>query len=769
MNPTTTGAVVPAGSAIGLAGCLPVFLMINNFEMGGSERQFVALAKALDPSAFELHLGCVRRRGPLLGDLGEVPEFPLGGSLYGLGSVRARLALRRQLRDRQIAIAHAFDFYTNLTLVPAARMARVPVVIGSQRQLGDLLTPAQFRAQMVAFQWCDAVVCNSHAAAQRLADDGLSAKKLHVIGNGLLLESFLGPELRSEGRPLRVGMIARMNARYKNHALFLRAAARVVAKFPDVRFVVVGDGPLRPEIERQALELGIIEKVDFLGERQDIPAILATMTVSVAPSASESLSNVILESMAAGVPTVASAVGGNRDLLADNRGLLVDSANEEAFAQAITQLLESSAQRETIAENARRYVHAEYGMPAISQRYAELYHELLAKKNWRPSAVRTFSADRSERPLRVMIVAPTLRWVGGQSIQADLLLRNWSDDRDVEANFLPVDPRLPAPLAWVERVPGLRTILREPIYFAHLWRGLRNADIAHIFSASYSSFLLAPAPAWLVARLRGKKTLINYHSGEARDHLQGSSIARWILKKTDRLIVPSGYLIDVFREFGLSAQAVPNIVDLSQFHFRRRDPLRPHLVCTRGFHRYYCVDVVVRAFAEVQREFPDARLDLVGKGPEEESIRQLVADLKLKNVHFTGVASRQQIGQCYDAADIFINASYLDNMPVSVLEAFASGTPVVTTSPESMKYLVDHERTGLLSDPGDAVALAGNVVRLLRDPELAQQLSASAYEESRRYRWELVREQWLQVYRSMARPARALSEDSALQHRDVRE
>lgn len=763
------GDASASGPATSLPGRPPVFLMINNFEMGGSERQFVALAKALDPNAFDLHLGCVRRRGPLLGDLGDIPEFPLGGSLYGPGSLRARMALRRHLRRYQTALAHAFDFYANLTLIPAARMARVPVVMGSHRQLGDLLTPAQFRAQMAAFHWCDAVVCNSQAAAQRLVDHGLHQSKLHVIGNGLLLQSFTRPEPQAENQPIRVGMIARMNARYKNHSLFLRAAARIAPRFPQVRFALVGDGPILPEIERQAFELGITEKVEFLGERHDIPAVLATMSVSVVPSASESLSNVILESMAAGVPAVASDVGGNRELLAEDRGLLVPSENDEALAQAITQLLENVGLRGTIAENARRHVHSEYSMEAIREKYAGLYRELLTRKHWQPAVARTFGATRSEGRLRVMIVAPTLRWVGGQSIQADLLLRNWNDDREIEAKFLPVDPQLPSPLAWIERIPALRTIFREPIYFVHLWQGLRNADIAHIFSASYSSFLLAPAPAWCVARLRGKKTLINYRSGEARDHLRRSGIARSILEKTDRLIVPSGYLIDVFREFGLNAQAVPNIVDLSQFQFRARDPLRPHLVCTRGFHPYYCVDVVVRAFMEVQHEFPDAQLDLVGKGPEEAVIRQLVADLKLRNVHFTGVASRQEIGRCYDNADIFINASYLDNMPVSVLEAFASGTPVVTTSPESMKYLVDHERTGLLSDPGNASALARNVIRLLRDPELARALAANAYEESERYRWEAVREQWLQVYRSMVRPTPLLSEDPALRQHDVRE
>jgi glycosyltransferase involved in cell wall biosynthesis len=177
--------------------------------------------------------------------------------------------------------------------------------------------------------------------------------------------------------------------------------------------------------------------------------------------------------------------------------------------------------------------------------------------------------------------------------------------------------------------------------------------------------------------------------------------------------------------------------------------LRPHLVCTRGFSPYYSVDIVVRAFAEVKKEFPTARLDLVGGGPLESQIRALVAELQLKDVYFTGIASRQEIGKYYDHADIFINASWLDNMPVSVIEAFAAGTPVVTTSPESMPYLVDNGRTGLLSPVGNEKALASNVVRVLRDPRLAAKLAQEAHRESKKYTWEAVRDQWLETYRSM--------------------
>src|SRR5208337_296858 len=215
------------------------------------------------------------------------------------------------------------------------------------------------------------------------------------------------------------------------------------------------------------------------------------------------------------------------------------------------------------------------------------------------------------------IVAPSLHYVGGQSVQADLILRHWQHDPDIAASFLAVDPPLPRALAWAERIPGLRTILREPIYFWHLWRGLRDVDVAHIFSASYWSFLLAPAPAWLFVKMRGAKALINYHSGEARDHLQRFRSAKFVLSRVDKIVVPSGYLVDVFRAFGLPASAVPNIVDLSQFRYRERVPLHPHLVCTRGFSTYYSVDVVVRAFAEVKKEYPEAQLDLVGNGPLE--------------------------------------------------------------------------------------------------------------------------------------------------------
>jgi glycosyltransferase involved in cell wall biosynthesis len=728
-----------------------VFLMSNSLETGGSERQFAALAQALDRARFDVRLGCIMREGSFLAGLGDIDEFGLGGSLYGLPSIRTRLRLARHLKNNDIAVAHAFDFYTNLTLIPAARWAGIPVVIGSQRQVGDLLSWRQERAQAAVLRWCDAVVCNSRAAAARLVNLGLHEGRLTVIGNGLAAEAFAdcAPALPRVPGQLRVGMIARMNTPAKNHRLFLRMAAKLQTRFTNLRFVLVGDGPLRAELEMEAEKMGVRGLVEFLGECGDISSVLASIDVSVLPSASESLSNVILESMAAGVPVVASRVGGNGELISEDRGVLVPAADEDAFTAEVERLLSDPALRAGLGNNARAFARENFSLERMRLRHEELYQELLQRKTWSSKGAGRPGKKASHRT-RVVVVAASSRYVGGQSVQADLLLQGWSGDQEVEAELVAIDPRFPYFLAWAERIPVLRTVIRQPIYFYQLWRGLRGADVAHIFSASYWSFLVAVAPALWMARRQGAKTVVHYHSGEARDHLRRFPRALRALRKADGLIVPSGYLVEVFREFGLRARVVPNVVDLSRFSFRERRPVRPHLICTRGFHPYYCVDVVVRAFAEVQKIFPEARLDLVGGGPLEAEIRARVAELKLGGVEFKGVVEHEEISRSYDEADIFVNASRLDNMPVSVLEAFASGLPVVSTEPEGMRFVVEDGRTGLLSAVGDASALAENVVRLVRDADLAEQMAVNARREVERYAWGTVREQWVEIYRTMS-------------------
>lgn len=360
--------------------------MVNSLERGGTERQYVQLAGSLREAGCSVQLGCIQQKGPFLADLvgsgfGEPARFGLGGSLYGLQSWKTRWNLRRHLRTHDIAVAHSFDFYVNLTLVPAAKLAGVPV-IGSQRQLGDLLTAAQSRAQLEMFRWCDRVVCNSKAAADRLVQAGLRASKLVVIGNGLPDAAFANtaPALPRDPDILRVGMIARMNIRAKNHDCFLQAAARLTTEFPEVEFVLVGDGPFRGELEKLAGDLGIERQVKFLGDRRDIAAVLASMDISVVASASESLSNVMLESMAAGVPVIATAVGGNTELAGFDRALLIPANHEAALAGRIAELLRDEKLRRDTAARARYFAQENFSVNRIRDKYCELYSEICAAR-----------------------------------------------------------------------------------------------------------------------------------------------------------------------------------------------------------------------------------------------------------------------------------------------------------------------------------------------------------------------------------------------------
>ncbi|MGH9701761.1 MAG: glycosyltransferase, partial [Candidatus Acidiferrales bacterium] len=222
--------------------------MTDSLAMGGTERQFVTLAQALDRSRFEISLGCLQRHGIFTDNLEEISEFNLGGGFFTRQARESRRRLVHHLRAQDASIAQAFDFYSGLTLIPAARRARVPVVIGSHRHLGDLLTPLQSAAQMAAFCLCDRVVCNSRAAARRLTEQSLPESRIVVIPNGLPQTAFADTAKLPSPAPgkLRIGFIARMSSPVKNHAGFLRAAARLAARFPAVEFVLVGDGFLRP-------------------------------------------------------------------------------------------------------------------------------------------------------------------------------------------------------------------------------------------------------------------------------------------------------------------------------------------------------------------------------------------------------------------------------------------------------------------------------------------------------------------------------------------
>jgi len=354
------------------------------------------------------------------------------------------------------------------------------------------------------------------------------------------------------------------------------------------------------------------------------------------------------------------------------------------------------------------------------------------------------------KPLNVAIVAPSLGILGGQAVQADRLLRAWADDDEVRAWLVPVNPVPPGPLRHFVRLKYMRTIVTQLAYWPLLARELRHADVVHIFSASYFSFLLAPLPAVIVARMLGKPVVMNYRSGEAPDHLARSAIARTTLRSVDRNVVPSRFLHDVFEEFGIASDVIPNIVDVNRFAFQRRDTLRPRILSTRNFEALYNVACTLRAFHVVQQRYPEASLTLVGAGSEEQALRDLAASLGLRNLRFAGSVPPAEIWRYYADADIYLQTPNIDNMPSSILEAFASGCAVVSTDAGGVPAILTGDLHGLLVGCNDHEGAAAGILRLLEEPGLASRLAAAARESCDQYRWDRVRVQWLSLYRRLA-------------------
>ena len=358
--------------------------------------------------------------------------------------------------------------------------------------------------------------------------------------------------------------------------------------------------------------------------------------------------------------------------------------------------------------------------------------------------------ELEDRRLSVAIVAPSLEILGGQAVQARRLLDAWADDRDVDARLVPINPAPPRWLRGAMRVKYLRTVLTQLMYYPLLFRELKRADVVHVFSASYFSFLLAPLPAVLVARFCGRPVLMNYRSGEAPDHLARSRVARTTLRSVNVNVVPSRFLQDVFAAYAIEARIIPNIIDRARFAFRERNPLRPRLVSTRNFEPLYNVACTLRAFARVQQRYPEATLTLVGAGSQDAALRALTEELKLRRVSFAGRVPPEDIWRFYADADIYVQTPDIDNMPSSILEAYSSGLPVISTGAGGVPAMLTDGVHGLLSPLNDDAHVARNICRLLEDPELTQRVVQAASDVAEGLAWPRVRNLWLAVYRELA-------------------
>lgn len=342
--------------------------------------------------------------------------------------------------------------------------------------------------------------------------------------------------------------------------------------------------------------------------------------------------------------------------------------------------------------------------------------------------------------LRVGLVGPLPPPAGGmanQTRQLAELLRGAGADVTLVQTNPPYQP------AWVGRIPLLRALFRLLPYLWALWRTAGRSSLFHVMANSGWSWHLFARPAIRIAAWRGVPVVVNYRGGEAATFLARAhaSVKNTLARGSNLLMVPSGYLQAVFAKHHIEARIVPNIVDLDRFKPRLpgQRARGAHLVVARNLEPIYDNATAVHALAALRRTYPEARLTIAGTGPEGPALRALVASLGLESaVELVGRLDRDEMAAMYREADVALNPSTVDNMPNSVLEALASGVPVVSTDVGGVPYMVEDGITALLVPARDPAAMAAAAKRLLDDPKFADGLASAGMSEAQRYSWERV-------------------------------
>jgi L-malate glycosyltransferase len=345
-----------------------------------------------------------------------------------------------------------------------------------------------------------------------------------------------------------------------------------------------------------------------------------------------------------------------------------------------------------------------------------------------------------------LIVGPKPPPYGGMAIQAQALVARLRQD-GVDAQLLATNPPV---IPLLGRIKGLRTLIQSLLYLINLIRGLARSRVVHLLGASHWYFVLRVIPTVILAKLFGRRIILNYRGGEAPQFFaRFPHLVLPILRLVDVITVPSAYLQRVFNGSGFQSSVIPNFIDLARFQFRQRDFIKPNLLLTRSLEPLYNIPMALRAFASIKQKYPEARLDVVGSGSEEAALKSMVQEHGWSGVYFHGAVCNEEIPKILEAADILLNPTNADNMPINLMEAFAAGVPVVTTNVGGIPDLVGNEETVLMVDADDAAAMARCVDELLRGPQLVARLTCQARTLCEQMSWEQVGKQWVEIYRAV--------------------
>lgn len=362
-----------------------LLLLVGSFKSGGTETQLVEMLRRLDRERFQPYVLCLERKGALLQEAEGLGVEIRDANIDTIFSPKAVSTMRGHaawMRERGIDIVHGFHFHGGLygavlkKLRPGVKLAMSEQAIYGPEGIKHRIGRRWYYAMT------DALTANCEAVRRAVTErDGIEAGRIRVIYGGVDVKRFKPAEKADPvpGAGRIVGCVGRLHPD-KGQMLLLRAAARVIGEAPSTRFVLVGDGPQRGEVEAAVASLGLGKSVELLGDRTDVPDLLAAMDVLVLPSASEGFSNAALEGLASGIPVVASAVGGNPEIVVDREvGRLFEAGDEADLASCLLDVISDPVRMRRMGSQGRRRAETVFPLEEMIRGHERLYAEMLAE------------------------------------------------------------------------------------------------------------------------------------------------------------------------------------------------------------------------------------------------------------------------------------------------------------------------------------------------------------------------------------------------------
>jgi glycosyltransferase involved in cell wall biosynthesis len=284
-----------------------------------------------------------------------------------------------------------------------------------------------------------------------------------------------------------------------------------------------------------------------------------------------------------------------------------------------------------------------------------------------------------------------------------------------------------------------------------LIRKRRGIDLQCVQVYSGPSFILADVASGL-GKSFGHKIVFFLHGGSLPNFMDRyPTWARRVFNRADRLVAPSDFLASAFIQRGYRVEVIPNVIDLGLYPFRHRNTVNPRLLWMRAFHQVYNPLMAIHVLVQLRTEMPGATLVMAGldKGMQAEVQRLALKERVSNFVRFPGFLDAEAKRGEGAQADIFLNTTHVDNMPVSVVEACAMGLPVVSTAVGGVPALLAHEETGLLVPDNDVQAMSAAVQRVCNDPALAGKLSMNGRRLAESFSWTRVLEKWERMFHQL--------------------